>query len=195
MRVCSITECNKPYYAKGWCGMHYERNRRFGSPFADMAKRNQASLEDRLWRHTQKTGPNDCWICSANGMRSRYAQLQSAGKGSPKVLAHRLSYELAHGPIPEGMMVLHKCDTPRCVNPAHLRLGTHEENMRDMVRKARSATNKFIGEASGKAVLTEDKVRYIRSSPLRNVDLARELGVSVNCVRGVRIGRTWKHVE
>lgn len=197
MRVCSIDGCDKALYAKGWCGMHYQRNRKFGSPYsgADQGKRNHASLEDRLWRHTQKRGHQDCWLCSANGKHTKYAQIQEGGQESRRLLAHRVSYELAYGPIPDGMVVMHSCDTPRCVNPAHLSVGTHQDNNDDMTRKHRRAINVVSGEQNGRSKLTEDVVRHIRSSPLRNVDLARELGFSVGCIRGVRVRRTWKHVE
>src|SRR5678815_3205705 len=75
-------------------------------------------------------------------------------------LAHRAAWERVHGPIPEGMHVLHKCDNPPCVNVRHLFLGTHADNMRDREQKGRA--NHPYGERSGKAKLTDADVRYIR---------------------------------
>jgi hypothetical protein len=85
-------------------------------------------LMDRFWTKVDKTG--DCWMWTACRDRQGYGQIDAQR-------AHRVAYADRHGPIPAGMYVLHSCDNPPCVNPAHLRLGTHEENMREMVERAR----------------------------------------------------------
>lgn len=111
-------------------------------------------------------------------------------------LAHRLSWELFRGTIPTGAHVLHKCDTPACVNPDHLFLGTHSENMADMVRKGRSRG--AVGVRNGSARLSEDDVREIRRVyALGGVSIrqiARRHGVSFGTIQELLAGKAWRHV-
>lgn len=107
-----------------------------------------------------------------------------------KVRAHRASWVLAHGPIPEGKLVLHSCDNRKCVNPEHLRLGTHQENMRDMTARNRQA----VGERQHRSRLTADAVRDIRTKRLSLTEFAKLYGVNFVTVYEAQIGRYWKHV-
>lgn len=121
-----------------------------------------------------------------------YGGIQQGGKGSPHLLAHRVAYAQAYGAIPDGMNVLHSCDNPWCVNPAHLRSGTQSENIKEAFDKGRKFSPARSGEANAKSKLNEEKVRMIRANPaIGHKQMADMLGVSPNCVRGVRIGRTW----
>jgi hypothetical protein len=88
---------------------------------------------ERFWDKVQKT--ESCWLWTAYLKRNGYGQFFPR-RGHP-VYAHRYSYELARGAIPDGLLVLHACDNPRCVNPNHLSLGTQKENLADMRRKGR----------------------------------------------------------
>ncbi len=108
--------------------------------------------------------------------------------------AHRVAYELFVGLIPEGMSVLHKCDTPSCVNPRHLYLGSQQENIVDAKNKHRNA----YGSRSGRAKLNEPDIPLIRRAlnmgrPMRLV--AIDYGVSTRTVRSIADGDTWKHVQ
>ena len=101
--------------------------------------------------------------------------------------AHRIIYQLLTGPIPEGMHVLHACDNRACVNPAHLWIGTHAENMADSAKKGRaSMTN------SKQAKLTAEAVREIRASNLPLRALADLYGVGKSTVHSAKRRETWK---
>lgn len=94
------------------------------------------TVADRFWPKVDKKGPAECWLWTAATLGSGYGQLGSDHK--EERLAHRISWELANGSkIPDGACVLHSCDTPACVNPAHLRLGTHAENTKDKMSRGR----------------------------------------------------------
>ena len=133
---------------------------------------------------------------------SGYGQAYYKGK---HVRAHRMAWEEAHGPIPEGMQVLHKCDNKPCVNVDHLFLGTHDDNMKDKVAKGRQAqgenTSPYLrpetvrkGSAHHKALLTEEDVLNIRATDARLVDLAGAYGVSISTISNIKVRKTWRHV-
>jgi hypothetical protein len=123
--------------------------------------------------------------------------------------AHRVSWEMHYGPIPPGLFVLHKCDNRACVRPDHLFLGTHQDNMRDMVAKGRAAagaTHGFAlrperaarGERVTLAKLTAAQVLTIRAryaaGGVRHLDLAQQYGVSEYAVWAILHRRTWRHI-
>jgi hypothetical protein len=120
---------------------------------------------------------NGCWIWKAS-RRGKYGCFSYKSKA---IDAHRWSYLRWNGHIPEGMFVCHKCDNPLCVNPEHLFLGTHEENMKDASRKGRLNQRK----------LTERQVFNIRMSNLSNQQLARKYGVWDSTIRRIRKYETW----
>jgi len=111
------------------------------------------SLKERFWRFVKKT--DTCWEWIGRKNRFGYGLI---GNRYKDVKAHRISYKIYIGKIPEGMLVIHSCDNPSCVNPEHLRLGTQKENIRDMVKKKRHS----FGEKNGQAKLTNAEVRKIR---------------------------------
>lgn len=107
--------------------------------------------------------------------------------------AHRVSWRLFRGEIPKGLWVLHKCDTPCCVNPDHLFLGTGADNHRDMMEKGRQ--NIPFGERHHCAKLTVQQVLEIRLSKDRGTALALKYGVDKSTVYKIRDGKKWKHVQ
>jgi hypothetical protein len=78
-----------------------------------------------------------CWLWTSQRTPEGYGQFHFGRRGTPPWYAHRLAWELSNGPIPDGLSVLHHCDTPSCVNPQHLFLGTQTDNMQDASRKGR----------------------------------------------------------
>ena len=191
MAECYIDGCDNRALYHGLCNKHRLRLLHTGT--TDPGPKAHATLEERLWRKVEKT--EGCWNWLGGKRANGYGQIQEGGKGSRGLLPHRVSYELANGPIPDGLVVMHSCDNPSCVNPAHLTVGTYKDNMDDMAAKGRRKPGRPIGDRNFNAKLDEDMVRFIRANPQRgHKDLADELGVKPNTVRGVRIGRTWTHI-
>jgi hypothetical protein len=139
--------------------------------------------------------PTGCHIWMAGKNQQGYGQFHIAGK---MYGAHRIGWMLAFGPIPEGWWVLHRCDSPSCVNPDHLFLGTHGINIADKVAKGRWRGGSPPGEKQGNVILTGEQVQEIRAYPRRQVSyktLAAKYGVSVGTIHSIRIGRSWKHLR
>lgn len=122
--------------------------------------------------------------------RNGYGGIKIAGK---QLRAHRVAWEIEYGPVPDGMCVLHRCDTPACVNPEHLFLGTMADNMNDKEAKGRGAHP--FGAAHSKAKLEESDVQHIRASSQPAAELAAIYGLSLSGVYHVINGRSWRHVK
>ena len=101
-----------------------------------MGGRIRKTLADRFWGRVTRGPRSACWLWTGGIGRDGYGKIHDAADRT--LAAHRVAWELFHFPIPEGYLVIHACDTPRCVNPGHLLLGTHAANMRDMVAKGRA---------------------------------------------------------
>jgi hypothetical protein len=157
-------------------------------------------LEERFWRRVQKT--RSCWKWLGTFIRPMgYGTIYVNGRN---ILTHRFSWELANGPVPEGLYVLHKCDNPPCVRPDHLFLGTYKDNFEDMRRKGRwynhfaHVTYIHRGEEAGTAKLTEREVKKIRT--LRATGewtlqaLADKFKVSKSNVLFIVQRKSWTHV-
>lgn len=135
--------------------------------------------------------PNSgCWLWTASTKPNGYAQFVNNGK---QRLAHRLSFEHFVEEIPEGKHVCHKCDVKCCVNPEHLFLGEHIDNMHDMISKGRD--KKAFGNKHGNAKLKAEDVIEIRKSTMPSVKLAEIYGVSVRCISKIKTYDTWSHVK
>lgn len=135
--------------------------------------------------------PNSgCWIW-LGATDGRYGQISVADR---LVKAHRRSYECFRGPIPAGLMVCHKCDVPMCVNPDHLFIGTHHENMEDMTQKGRrwNLPSSF-GEKNGSAKLRREDVASIRAlkGAETQEDIARRFGVTRSAISLIHRGKIW----
>lgn len=132
---------------------------------------------------------NGCWIWTGAKERWGYGRFYINGRSDG---AHRASWMLHRGPIPDGLLVCHTCDTPACVNPEHLFCGTHADNNSDRSLKLRSHAPYGKGGRSRK--LTEDQVQIARADNRSCAELGRLFGVHPNTISRVRLNRTWKHV-
>jgi hypothetical protein len=140
---------------------------------------------ERFWSKVAKT--EGCWNWTG-ALAGHYGQCRSAP--NVKVPAHRFSWVIHFGAIPDDQMVLHRCDNRICVNPGHLFLGDARTNMRDMVEKGRHPKQL----ASYRAKLTPADVRAIRSSSATTVSLARMHHVDPSTIRAARKGLAWKNL-
>lgn len=109
--------------------------------------------------------------------------------------AHRVSFLLFRGIIPKGKRVLHSCDTPACVEPSHLFLGTQKDNIADCVSKGRNGYRSFHGEDHWKARISKSQAEEIKSSTLSRKQLAKKFGVTQLYIKHVRSSRAWKKTE
>lgn len=154
---------------------------------------------ERFWNKTKRNPTNGCleWTGSLV-TKWKYGQIgmKSWGFKGPQ-RAHRVAWMLHHGPIPEGAVIMHMCDNPRCVEIKHLKLGTHADNVHDKIAKGRhgSPGKVNIGERNGLAKLTADDVRKIRACEGMSLStIAKKFGVGISCVHSIRTYQTWKHI-
>lgn len=126
MKTCSIPGCSKKRFARGWCSMHYARWRQHGDPAINLKQR---PLADRFWEKVDTSG--DCWIWTATRFENGYGCIEDRDENGVRhrKLAHRVAYELARGPIPEGLVIDHLCRNRACVNPDHLEPVTQRVNL------------------------------------------------------------------
>lgn len=157
----------------------------------------RGTLEDRFWVKVRKASDNECWewtACVHTASGYGRIQIMKAGRWFVEY-AHRVSWRLHYGEIPEGLCVCHHCDNPPCVNPHHLFLGAAVDNAADRDRKGRH--NAPRGEQHYKAKLTEDQVIEIRERYARGESptaLEKEFEVSLRGLEQVIYGQSWKYL-
>ena len=157
--------------------------------------RNQQNPE-RFWSKVNKDGPiqehmeTPCWEYMGRQDEKGYCRIQYQGK---RTRVHRVSYLLTHGTLDDNLLVLHRCDNPRCCNPSHLRQGTHEENMIDRVERG-SRRGREVHQPHHRK-LTPDQVRYIRTRPYPQRKLCVMMGVSRDVIKKIQTGKTYTDIE
>lgn len=156
-----------------------------------MPRWNKTTIEQRFWSKVRKT-PHGCWLWTGGTFAGGYGAFHI---GKPVYRAHRVSWELTHGPIPEGMFICHHCDTPACVRPDHLFLGTNADNVGDMTRKRRVAH----GERHGSAKLSAEQVQQIRraysSKRVLQRELAQQYGVDASLISMIVTRKLWTDLD
>ena len=176
---------------------------------------NTRTLAERFWEKVNKNGPvpqhrpdlGPCWPWTG----ARFAPPREYGvlgtkKGESTRLAHRIAWELVHGPIPKGLQVLHACDFPPCVrtepdNKGHLFLGTQKDNIQDMISKGRNGPQRdpkhhAHGEQHGRAKLTAEQIQEIRAryaaGGISQMALAAEYGIGQSHLSRIVLALTWR---
>ena len=186
--LCSHAGCMKPRHAYGLCQMHGARKRRG----QDMDRPNwwERTIADRLWEKVKKQEGDGCWEWFGAADQHGYGSMTIEHR---RKKAHRVSYELVHGPIPEGLHLCHKCDNPKCVRPDHLFPGTAKVNLQDAAAKGLLA-----GEIQGVAKLSNDQAKAIYQSFIESSgnprSVAERHGVSRSCIIDLLKGRRWSFI-
>lgn len=190
-RPCSIEGCEKRARCQELCDMHYTRMRRHGDPTAIMNADRTLNIAERLEHAGWTVTASGCW--EFNGSRRHgYGQIALAGKRNE--IASRAAYMAWVGPIEAGLFVCHRCDNPPCINPAHLFLGSHDENVQDCVSKSRNVH----GVRQWKSKLTDEDARGVRETYATGLYTQRQVGemfgIVQTTVSAVITGKHWKHV-
>lgn len=214
--ICGKTDCAIPYgLCHCGCGQKTQivtctvekLGRIKGSPAKYFGKHRihlEKPLADRFWEKIDRNGLllrddlGRCWTWTASLDAHGYGQI-NGGKGDNGVIkflkAHRVSWELNRGPIPEGLGVLHHCDNPPCCRPDHLFTGTNDENMKDAAAKARFPR----GLDHHKGKFTEEQVREIRRlltvGEMSQSEIGNKFGVSRSAILGIHRKDNYAYVE
>ena len=155
------------------------------------------TLKKKFWQKVDKRGPDECW----NWTASKVGKYGAIRLGTKSLLAHRASWEIHNGPIPDGdhhgtTCVCHKCDNTICCNPSHLFLGSHKDNMQDRDNKGRNINH--VGEKHGCSKLKAIQIPYIRAlysaKVFNTVQLAKIYSVTAATISLIVNRKTWSHI-
>jgi len=153
-------------------------------------------------RVDRSAGPDACWPWTAYRDKDGYGLIRTPKRNER---THRMAYRIHTGSNPGKMLVCHSCDNPPCCNPAHLWLGTNQDNTADRHAKGRDPDGRqhrlLRGEEHGMAILTEEQARYIKglkfkfSRTFNRKTVAAGFGVTEATIKAIRAGRIWKHIK
>lgn len=159
---------------------------------------------ERFARHYRVNGQTGCWNWQGHISPSGYGSFRIYPRARCAIGAHRASWLLHRGGIPEGQLVCHRCDNKKCVNPEHLFVGSYTDNMKDAAKKGRMNWSHetrlkimprlLRGEKHHQAKLSEREVLTIRGSDEKGTDLARQYDVSNKSISRIKRGTVWRHI-
>lgn len=159
-------------------------------------KKSATIKEQEFWEKVDKRGPDECWPWTGSDNGNGYGRIGDE-------YAHRLSYKLHRGPIPDGIEVCHSCDANYppgdtsyrcCVNPAHLFEGTRQDNVDDMVAKGRIAHGDRAGQSKLRECEAVEIIVLLHGGDIMHKDIAAQFGTSRAVVSGIWRDLTWKHL-
>jgi endogenous inhibitor of DNA gyrase (YacG/DUF329 family) len=181
----TCTECKKPYYVppsarqkRSYCS---RKCRALGQ-----SKWQKRDLSERFWEKVEKT--ESCWLWTGGLLKTGYGSVRVGGKA---LRAHRVAYELLVGKIPDGMLLRHSCDNPKCVNPSHLIPGTKRQNTEDALERGQHV----CGEDHFRSKLDNRSVTTIRAALAAGVSgkfLAEQFRVSRSLISEIKNGNKRK---
>ena len=155
------------------------------------------TLSERLQRDAMPEPNSGCLLWIGATQRNGYGRAQW-GKRGQSYLVHRLAWQAANGPIPEGKVICHKCDVRACINPQHLFVGTQSDNIKDMYAKGRVPRHRgqptLHGMEHPSAKLTDDIVRQIRLDGRPAKEWAAETGIHQMTIYKIRNRSRWAHI-
>lgn len=192
LHTCRDVRCVNPRHLKLGTQVQSNRERmektgyrnKFVSRYCKKARRKRKTPEVRFWEKVEKSGEDECWEWIGGYSSDGYGGFTVDGKSYG---AHRYSYMITFGKIPEGLWVLHDCDNPRCVNPNHLKLGTPKDNSEDIVIRGR---HRWVAP---RAVSIENAKRIKElwnGGKYWQRELAEMFGTSQNVINAIICGRT-----
>ena len=194
MEILCEEKIKQPLNLEGWAGgkqarLKNERLEKMGN-WVDGLLHLPPKQEYRFWKRTDKKAAGGCWLWDSRN-KFGYGIFFAFGLNHQ---AHRISFMMHKGKIPNDKLICHKCDIRNCVNPAHLWLGSHSDNMHDMIMKGRQA----LGERHFSAKLSKKEVLAAKSlyetGKYTKPEIARFLRVGVSTIHSITKGINWKHI-
>lgn len=149
-------------------------------------------LLDRIESKYEAVTESGCWIWTASVNKAGYGQISMPGR---PMLAHRVCWEFYKGPIPNGKFICHKCDTPGCINPDHMFVGDHRDNMQDMRNKGRAPkVESAKGDKNKSSKISNETALAIFNAEGPQREICKTFNVSRSTLQAIKYGRQWSSV-